>query len=182
MGFQRIMSLAALSMPLLLLSGCATHVISPKYRQMAQPDLTFSRVQANPLRYKGATVIWGGKIIDTIPTKKGTKMIVLQIPLGDGERPDAAIRSQGRFIAVSDRFLDPAIYSNERRITLAGEIIGQEVEALGETEYTYPVVEVGELYLWNEYRDYPRYYYPYYPYYWGPYPGFRWGLGFYGYP
>ena len=86
------------------------------------------------------SVIWGGRIVETIPQPEGSETIVLETPLDYEEMPEAAKYSQGRFIAKSSKLLDPEIYKKGMKITLAGEVIGKETRPLGKAQYTYPVV------------------------------------------
>lgn len=162
---------------LIVLSGCA-HVISGNIRAEARKDLTFRMVLADPEAYIGATVVWGGVIVETRNRRGGTDLIVLETPLEYGEVPADPDEYEGRFIAWTPRFLDPAIFAERRKITVAGKIAGKETRPLGETEYTYPVLEIREFHLWTstplaEYRPYPSYYPypPYFPWYW--WDGFR---------
>jgi outer membrane lipoprotein len=88
--------------------------------------------------------------------------------------------SRGRFIVKSPQFLDPALYKKGKRLTVAGQVIGKETRALGETEYTYPVVMAKEVHIWKSTQYTPYYYVA--PYWWGwygPYYGSYYG-GFYG--
>ncbi|RKY39755.1 MAG: hypothetical protein DRP85_09575, partial [Candidatus Makaraimicrobium thalassicum] len=70
-----------------------------------------------------------------------------------------------------------AIYSQGRKITVAGEVKGKKIKPLGEVEYTYPLISSKEIYLWPKEKEvtypYPHYFYywpyPFYPY-WYPYP------------
>jgi len=166
-----------LGLSLLMVSTCATPPIAKQYRQEAQSeDLTFSMVLQDPDAYVGDIVLWGGTIIETKNLKEGTELIVLETPLGRGERPRSAKHSGGRFIAKSGRFLDPAVYAAGRKITLAGQVTGKKTLSLSETTYTYPVVAVKQLHLWERRPSYA--YYPYYDWGWGPYWG--WDSGFYG--
>ena len=165
-------------------SACATAPTSPiakQYRQEANSeDVSFTMVLQNPDAYINDIVLWGGSIIESTNIENGTEIIVLQAPLGSGERPENAESSLGRFIAMSSKFLDPAIYTKGKQLTLAGQVTGKKILKLGKTSYTYPVVTIKQLYLWKN----PQYYYygnpyPYpYPYdywyrgwgpYWGPY-------------
>jgi outer membrane lipoprotein len=150
-------------------TACTTTTISTEMRQRARTGLAFGEVLKNPAAYIGSTVIWGGLIIDTINFPEGTVLTVLEAPLDYREMPRARETSRGRFIANVAGFLDPEIYQKGRRITLAGDIIGSETKPLGETKYTYPVVQIRELHLWRE-RIVWTYPYPYYwygwPYYW----------------
>jgi outer membrane lipoprotein len=161
-------------------SGCSyTYPISKQWRQEARKDLTFSMVLKDPTAYTGSIVLWGGSIIETVAVTEGSEIFVLQTPLDQMELPEASRYSQGRFIAKSSSFLDPEIYKNGRRITLAGEIIGKETRPIGKSQYTYPVVAVKQLYLWKISTTYV-YPYPYYGWYFGPGWGWGWGWDWYG--
>jgi outer membrane lipoprotein len=172
------LGILALGLIVIVGSGCATKPIAKEYRQQAAAeDVTFSMVLANPDVYVGDVVLWGGIIIETKNLKNGTNIIVLETPLHGSERPRARGYSRGRFIAQSSKFLEPVIYRPGKKITVAGVVKGKEAQPLGETTYTYPVVSVKQMVLWQPYR---RYAYPYY--WWGPYWGWDWGpgLGYYG--
>jgi outer membrane lipoprotein len=119
---------------MLLLAGCA-HVIS-------------KGVLKNPDAYKGKTVLFGGDIIETQNLPEKTLVVVLQRPLGRRGQPATGDVSEGRFIVQAPGFLDAAIYSPGRKITVAGTVVGKEVRPLGEIQYTYPIIERRELYLW----------------------------------
>jgi len=134
-------------------------------------------VLGNPDAYVGDIVLWGGTIIETKNLREGTELIVLETPLGRRERPRSAKHSGGRFIAMSGRFLDPAVYAAGRQITMAGQVTGKKTLSLSETTYTYPVVAVKQLHLWER-RPHYVYYYPYDDWGWGPYWGYD--SGFYG--
>jgi len=171
----------ALGLSLFMLSACAYKPIAQQYREAAKAeDLTFAMVLQNPDAYVGDVVLWGGIIVRATVIKGGTRLIVLETPLGGNEKPRGARHSQGRFIAMSSNFLEPALYKAGSRITLAGQVDGKRTLPLGETTYTYPVVTIKQLHLW---RRPPRYVYPYaypYDYYWGWGPYWDWGPGYYG--
>jgi outer membrane lipoprotein len=160
--------------------GCATSPISKEVRAEVQENLTFPMVLKNPAAYKGSVVLWGGSIIETVKVPEGTEIFVLQTPLDYMEMPESSSFSEGRFIAKSTDFLDPEIYKNGKKITLAGEISGEETHPLGKSSYTYPVIGIKELHLWrqNQRYVYPYPYYGYYDWYYGPYgPGWGWRWG-----
>jgi outer membrane lipoprotein len=167
---------------LIFLSGCA-HVISKDLRDKIDPSLTFEKVIQNPIAYKGKAVAWGGEIIETRNQKNGTTEIeVFQKPLDYSGRPKESDASEGRFIMLADKYLDPHLYREGRRITVAGEILGEKIKPLGEMDYRYPFISSKQIHLWEEYDylDYPYpYYYPwgYYDPWWG-YPYWRGGVGF----
>lgn len=166
---SHVIRAAVAAVMLTLLPGCA-HVISSGMREKATPGLTFPEVLKNPEAHVGATVIWGGVIIDTINEKDDTSLMVLETPIDAWEEPGEEDHSRGRFIVKMKGFADGEIYRPGRPITVAGEIMGKEVRALGETEYTYPVVRAGETHLWRRYGPPSPYGYPYPrdPFWYGP--------------
>jgi outer membrane lipoprotein len=160
-----------LLLSLIVLSGCA-HVISKDLRTKSDRFLTLSQVRDNPKAFKGKWVVWGGEIVETVNQKEGTTQIeIFQKPLGWRGEPKETTASEGRFLILVDQYSDPYVFRRGKKITVAGEIVGEKVERLGEMDYRYPLVSSREVYLW------PVYYYPPYPYYdpWWSYP---YGLGF----
>jgi outer membrane lipoprotein len=159
-----------------LFSGCA-HVISRDLRAKSDPSLTLAQVHQNPEASKGKWVVWGGEIIETVNQKDETTLIeVFQSPLDWMGEPKNTTYSEGRFLVLTDNYLDPYVFREGKKITVAGEITGEKTKLLGEMEYRYPLLLGKQLYLWPEYysRLYPYYYY-------GPrwvYPSWGWGFGF----
>jgi outer membrane lipoprotein len=158
------------------LSGC-THVISQNLRDRTDRALTFREVFGNPAFYEGKTVIWGGEIIQTTNQKDGTTLIeVFQKPLGWRGEPKETTASEGRFLVTFDKYLDSYVFRRGRKITVAGEILGERVKPLGEMDYRYPLIAGRQVYLWEDYYYHPYPYY-YYDYPWWGYPyGWRFGI------
>jgi outer membrane lipoprotein len=163
-------------------------VISKDLRAKADPSLTFEQILQNPNTYQGKTVLWGGEIIQTTNQKDGTTLIeVFQRPLGWRGEPKETVASEGRFLILIEKYLDPYLIRKGRKITVAGEIQGERMQPIGEMEYRYPLILSKQIYLWEEYvYPVPYYYYPYYydPYYydlWWGYPYWRWGFGLHDY-
>jgi outer membrane lipoprotein len=90
--------------------------------------------------------------------KEGTLIEILQKPLDREGKPLRTDRTEGRFIAAADRFLDSAVYHAGRDITIVGEVAGQKTMRLGEVDYTYPLVHVKDLHLWEPYAG-PRFFF-----------------------
>jgi outer membrane lipoprotein len=160
-------------------------VISKNLKEQADPALTFGDVIRNPEAFKGRTVVWGGEIIETTNEKDGdTVLEVFQRPLSWRDEPQETAASEGRFLVRVEKYLDPYVYRKGRKVTIAGEILGEETRSIGKMDYRYPLVLSKEIYLWPYYY-YPYYYYPYsydpYPSYYGPwgyyYPWYPWGWG-----
>ncbi len=178
---MRKFSLLLLFALFLLLPSCA-HVISSNLREKADPTLTLQRVlKSPPQQYNGKFVVWGGEILQTTNQQDGSTLIeVLQRSIDWWDEPIETSASEGRFLVRMEEFLDPVIYSARRKITVAGEIQGEEERPLGAMRYRYPVILGKQIYLWPLY-SYPPYYYPGYYTFWYPYPYYYpWGPRFYG--
>ena len=158
----------------LFTSGCAP-VISKELRKEVVKEITFKQVIKDPDAYRGRVVLWGGVIIGARNLKEGTLIEILQRPSDGTGRPKDVDESDGRFLALYDGYLDVAIYSRGREVTVAGEIKGKRVLPLSEIEYTYPLLSIGEIHLWRPDRKEkvypcPSWHYPwrwYHPY-WYP--------------
>ncbi len=126
--------------------GCA-HVISREARDATEPELTPEILFSDPDAYKGKIVILGGVIISSKNTDKGTHIEVLQNPIDFRGRPQNTDTSHGRFLILYEGYLDTAIYSMGRRVTVAGEVLGKRMRPLGEVQYPYLVIKSKELHL-----------------------------------
>lgn len=133
------------------LFSCA-HVVSKELRNKAYGEPPVSALFKDPDSSKGRTVILGGIIVSSANTQEGTYIEVLQKPLDNRGRPEDTDASQGRFIIFSEGYLETAVYSQGREITVAGEVIGKELRPLGEIQYPYPLIKSSELHLFE-----PRY-------------------------
>ena len=158
-----------------MLLSCA-HVISREYVQTAEKNIPFKELQKNTDAYLNKLFIFGGIIAETKITAGGSEIEVVQTPLDRfGNITDRDL-SEGRFIILTTKYLDPLIYRSGRDITIAGIVTGSRKQLLGELEYVYPIFEAKEIYLWREkYYLYP-YEFPYWydPFYYPPpYPYYR---------
>ena len=82
-----------------LLSGCAP-VLSNQITREADGKIAFPDLMTQPDRFRGAVVILGGQIIETVAKENETLVQVLQLPLGDRQQPDHRAAPQGRFLVV----------------------------------------------------------------------------------
>jgi outer membrane lipoprotein len=140
----------------LLLQGC-TYAISPGMTERADKTLTFAQLQADPDTFKGKLVILGGTIAHTGNTTQGTLIEVVQKPLDFWGKPKRTDRTGGRFLVRHPGYLDVMIFAPGREITVAAEVEGTRSQALGEMEYSYPVVAARELKLWErEYQSWDK--------------------------
>jgi outer membrane lipoprotein len=109
---------------------------------------TFSQLQKRPDDFLQETVMWGGKVIETRPMETATELVVLQLDLTDQERPRDDDNSQGRYVARSKEFLDPAIYPKGTLVTVIGRFVETDQRMIGEMSYPYPVIEIDEIKKW----------------------------------
>lgn len=134
--------------------GCA-HVISQTVRDEVDTELTPEMLFRDPDAYRGKTVLLGGVVISAKNTDEGTYIEVVQKPLDYRGKPKDTDISFGRFLVLHKGYLDPAIYSPGRKLTVAGEVSGKRVKPLGELQYAYPLIKSKELRIIQPRRDYP---------------------------
>ena len=152
---------------LLLLGGCGP-VLSKEALHQVNWGIDYSRVRADPAAFRGKTLLLGGRILEADINREGTSLEILKYTLGGRDRPEEPDEMNGRFLARTDRFLDPDRFRAGRLVTLTGTVIGEQTKPLGGSAYRYPVFRIDAIYLWPE--PTPYYYYPYpppppYPYY-----------------
>ena len=163
-----------LGIALCLLSGCV-HAVSRDVLKEVDREITFSALIEDPAAYQGEVVLLGGIIVKTVNKQEGTLLEVYQTRLDREGKPTDTDRSEGRFLALYQGFLDSEIYKEGRKVTIAGTVQGEKVQLLGEIEYRYPYLLIKEIHLWKEAKPVR-----YEPYPWGPRYGPRYPWGFWG--
>ncbi len=143
-----------LILALTVIIGCA-HVISQEVRDEVDPEVTPEMLFGSPDAYKGRTVILGGVIINSKNTDEGTLIEVLQKPIDYRGRPANTDISLGRFLVFYEGYLDTAIYSVGRKVTVAGEVLGKRMRPLGELEYPYLFIKSKEVHALKPKSDCP---------------------------
>lgn len=138
-----------MALPALLLGGCAVNPVAP-----AGPYAAVSPEMAAAGTATGSRVRWGGILVDTRPETARTCFEVLALPLdSEGEPLRERTVSEGRFIACSPGFYDPALYAKGREITVAGDIVKVETHRIGGYDYRFPVLQAGAPHLWPRFRN-----------------------------
>ncbi len=150
--YRRLTRLVLMLLAVSSFAACAP-AISKQYREQADQSLSFPVLAADPSAYKGKTVIMGGVIAQTTTRTGETELEIVQKPLDSANMPETTDKSEGRFLVIVDRFLDPLIYKKDRKITVAGEVVGSEVRKLDNLDYTYPVIRSQEIKLWPQTRS-----------------------------
>lgn len=162
-------------------TGCAP-ALSKNLRDEAGEPVPFEALQQQADAYKDRVVILGGYILETVNEPDGTLLVVLQAPLDSRNSPNSSDLSKGRFLVQTTEFLDPVIYSKDRKVTVGGRVIGSRQKQLGNIMYEYPVIDSQEIHLWPNKVVYTRpYYYPYYYPYYDPWY-YPWRYPWYRYP
>lgn len=159
-------------LPLLiaLLAACAT-TVPDAIRTAPSPDVPVAQARENPGAYLHQRVRWGGTIARVDNREATTELEIVARELGRDGRPRQGDQSAGRFIARAPGFLDPAVYSDGRQVTVVGNVLGETTARIGEHKYRYPVVKAETVHLWEPLREPPdRYGYhdPFYDPFWHP--------------
>jgi outer membrane lipoprotein len=98
----------------------------------------------------------GGEVLAGRRMSNGTQLEILQLPVDEDDPPTGRrSESQGRFLALARDGVDPASLPTGTRVTVVGEVTGEAVQRLDESEYRYLTVEVKHLHVW-EASDYER--------------------------
>lgn len=173
--------LPAAALPaLLLVSGCTTSPSTADITQAEQIDssVTFPQIAEAPDSYRGRIVMFGGEVIAAKRLKTGTRVEVLQLPLGGNYEPTTdRLATQGRFFAMETKPIDPAALPPRTRVTVVGEVTGSATLPLDEIDYLYPILTIRQLHVWSQPVDVRYLYQPVYPgyyYFWGPYGRYPW--------
>lgn len=157
----------------LLLNACSN--LPPAIENPPPFDITYSQATQNITHFKDSPVRWGGVIVDVENEQTYSLVQVLYYPLNNYGRPKLNNPNEGRFVIKSPEFLDPAIYTKDTEITVAGTLIGDIERTIGKKKLTLPQVSASVIHLWPEYDRYSYYGY-------GGYGGFGYSYPYYVYP
>ena len=76
-------------------------------------------------------------------TKSQTEIEILQLPTEGGQPSTTGrLRSEGRFLAVREEFLDPASMPPGIPVTVIGVVKGSTTRPLDDSEYVYPILDI----------------------------------------
>jgi outer membrane lipoprotein len=157
------------------LTGCAgVPVVPPDLQKKIERTVTFQQIKTAPGSYRGTFCVVGGAVLSVKSIKpNGTRIEVLQLPLGSDDEPRGRLTdSHGRMLAFHKEFLDPATTPVGTRVTVVGEVTGSMTLMLDEIEYVYPTFDIAALTIWPP--KLPAYWFrpfPYFGAYWGTYWG-----------
>jgi outer membrane lipoprotein len=158
----------------LLLSACSN--LPPAIENPPLYDISYSEAIRDIAHYKEAPVRWGGVVIDVENEQSFSLVQILYYPLNSYGRPQLDKTNEGRFLIKSPEFLDPAVYTKNSEITVAGTLKGDIERAVGNKSLRLPIISAKVIHLWPAYV--PGNYYGYGGYGYG---GFGYGYPYYGY-
>lgn len=131
-----------------MLDGCTTTQERPN-REESYEKISFSEILQSPEQHRGKVVRLGGVILDVVNEEKGSTLEILEQPLNWQGCPKGGDVTGGRFLVISEGFLDKAIYQPDREVTVVGEIIDMKIGHIGEITYNYPVLSLRDVRLWK---------------------------------
>ncbi len=154
----------------LAVGGCA-HVLSDEARLKIDPLADYHQVRKDPEDHTGKVLMLGGRLVETEVSREGTTLEVVYYTIDRWGRPQGE-GSAGRFLALTDQFLDVDTFKAGRLVTMTAAVEGERTLPLKGKDYPYPVFRIDEIHLWRPpdppYR-YPYYYHPYPHSYYDPY-------------
>jgi outer membrane lipoprotein len=161
---------ASLAIALLFIIACS---VMPAAVKDQAADVPFPELVQNAPNYVGSTVILGGYVVEVTNEKDLTRIVAVQAPLGMGHEPKSKDRSQGRLIVEHKGFLVAEVYTKDRKITVAGKLLGSSATEQSSNTFPYVRLELSDIHLWAQEKQMPydpywdyRYYH-FYPYPWG---------------
>ncbi len=156
------------------LSACAN--LPPELEAPDVAPVHLPQVVEEPTAFQGEKVRWGGVILSVENETKETWVQILEKPLNRSGRPKESAQPRGRFLMHTTTFLDPAIYSQGKELTVVGTLNSMAERTVGKRKIQLPVIEAESWRLWPEQTSVRT---PAYPYWWyDPW----WGLYYRGWP
>lgn len=146
---------------LLILSSCAESVhqvqrnagnidVPLELAKQIDSGVSFVDLKAAPANYVGRVIMAGGVVISAKRTKDQTEIEILQLPTeGRGPSTTDRLRSEGRFLAIREEFIDPASVPPGTPITVIGVVKGSTTRPLDDSEYIYPILDIKHLTDWS---------------------------------
>jgi outer membrane lipoprotein len=140
------------SCSLAVLAGCA----APVFRDVPATVAAPAEIAAQPERYHGADVVWGGKILGVRNLADATEVQIVAYPLDRSQRPDPNAPAQGRFIVALPGYVEPLDYPAGRYVTLRGRVTGTRASRIDDRDVAFPLVADAVVHLWPVNFPYER--------------------------
>jgi outer membrane lipoprotein len=156
-----IRSAGLLSLLIFWVWGCT--VVSQEVKDEALPPLPLPVLISDVEKYLGDTVVVGGHVVAVENKADHSEIVAVQSPLGVGQRPGTKDLSEGRLVIIYNGFIDPEVYTKDRKITVGGKIVGSSAQE-EKPPFPFLKIEVRDLHLWAAEDPKDPYWYDYYPY------------------
>lgn len=167
------------------LSGCSN--IPEKIRSAPVNDIQLNQVQSQEEPPSNQEVRWGGEVVSIENNNNASIIQMVQYPLNHYGKPITNKPSEGRFLAQTTEFIDPVVYKQGTLLTFIGILTGKAVRKIDQKELNMPILDVSNIYHWQNYQTIqqdpfydPFFYNGFYPYrgyyntYWhSPYSRYR---------
>mgnify|MGYP001091461869 CR=1 FL=1 len=146
-------------------------------------------VFADPVGYRGRTLLLGGQVVRTVSEASGVQLEIEAYRLADDDRPETPDPALGLFVA-SGAGLDGARLQPGRLVTLVGRVTGPSSNTSAaphlEIRFIHPWLTAEEQAAGRPPVCAPGYFCdPWWhdpwcdSWYWGPYPRWRFDMGYY---
>ncbi|KHT63025.1 starvation-inducible protein [Photobacterium gaetbulicola] len=128
--------------------GCAA--VPESLRTDSENPITDVTALSDPAGQElGLAVRLGGVIAAVDNGEHQTRLEIVAMPIGRDAKPKLGSKTQRRFVAYVDGFLEPMEYHPGRLISVAGQVGGEEEGRVGEYLYRFPVVAASGTQLWQ---------------------------------
>lgn len=107
------------------------------------------QVAEAPERFANSEVIWGGRIVQVNNLADHSEVEMLAYPLDSSQRPKKNDSGSGRFIAILPGYAEPLDYPAGALMTVSGKLSGSRAGKVGEANYVFPLVSVGQSHVWT---------------------------------
>jgi outer membrane lipoprotein len=135
---------------LLMLTLTACAATKPTIHAKSNQELSYEQVVGNLDTYQQQTVRWGGIIAEVANYENFSELTIVQFPLTRYGVPITSEKSAGRFIVRSDDFLDPIIYSPEKRVTFLGTVQSLQLQKVDQKMLSLPLITLDESHVWPQ--------------------------------
>jgi outer membrane lipoprotein len=138
----------------LLVCACASdpEISMQGVNETATPRQAIAEIES----LRGDQVLWGGIIVTSTNLEQDTRLEVLAYPLDSSQKPETSSEPTGRFLAIEPGYLETVDYRQGRLVTVKGLLSETREGEIGEADYTFPVVEIDQIYLWPEQQEAER--------------------------
>lgn len=166
---KHLSTLFATSLLVVLVTGCSS--VPTQISSAPANDIQLGEVKGKTDEYPEQEVRWGGEIVKVENNNEASIIQIVQYPLNHYGKPITNQSSEGRFLAITNDFIDPVVYKEGTLLTFTGQIQGESTRKVDKRDLTMPLLTVSSMYKWQPYRSVQRdpfydpfYYNGFYPY------------------